>query len=207
MLKIIHRINTIEGLRGVPQGFGVEADIRTFGGKLVLNHEPNSPGESLENYLQAFSERKIAFGAFEVKEEGIERQVISLCEKHAIPREKYFLFSVSPPFTYLLARDGGIVNLAVRFSEWESLETPLAIKKALGKKAPGWVWVDTFTKNPLSKKAYLSLKRAGYKICLVCPERWGRPGDIPKYVAKFKKDRIAPDAVMTSAKFEMLWKI
>jgi hypothetical protein len=49
------------------------------------------------------------------------------------------------------------------------------------------------------------LKDAGFKICLVCPERWGRPEDIPRYIEYLSKNRIVIDAVMTSAKYAGAW--
>lgn len=194
MLRIIHRVNTIEELKKVPEEYGVEVDIRTFNKKLILNHEPFEEGDLLDSYLANF---RHAFIILEIKEEGIEKEVIKLCEKYKIT--DYFLLSVTFPFIYMLSKQG-IRKMAVRFSEFENISTALS----MGGKAD-WVWVDTFTKNPLDKNIYSRLKEAGFKLCIVCPERWGRPQDIRKYTEYMKRENIKPDAVMTSIKFSEEW--
>ena len=37
---IAHRVNTIEELRKVPKEYGVELDLRDFGERLILQHDP-----------------------------------------------------------------------------------------------------------------------------------------------------------------------
>ncbi|MCX6124400.1 MAG: hypothetical protein NTV34_06575, partial [Proteobacteria bacterium] len=49
-------------------------------------------------------------------------------------------------------------------------------------------------------------KLQGFKTCLVCPERWGRPGDIASYRLKAEMLGMQFDAVMTSVKCAHLWK-
>ena len=186
MIKVMHRINTVAGLEEVDQRHGVEADIRTYGGKLVLNHEPGQPGDSLDGYLSKFSH---ALAVLEIKEEGIEKQVISLCQKHGI--EKYFLLSVSFPFQYLLSKQG-IRKMAVRFSEFESIDTCISMRGKID-----WAWVDTFTKNPLDRISFHRLKEAGLKLCVVAPDRWGRPDEDKGYNEYYRENGIAIDAVMT----------
>jgi len=185
MLKIIHRVNKIEELRKIPVKYGVEVDIRTHNNKLILNHEPFENGDLLEEYLGEFNH---AFIILEIKEEGIEEKVLKLCEKFRI--ENYFLLSVTVPFLYMLS-EKGIRKMAVRFSEFESINTVLNFKDKVD-----WVWIDTFTKNPLAKEIYEQLK--GLKICFVCPDRWGRKEDIQRYKNNFEEEDIKLDAVMTS---------
>jgi tripartite-type tricarboxylate transporter receptor subunit TctC len=43
-----------------------------------------------------------------------------------------------------------------------------------------WVWVDCFTKLPLTREVYAQLKKH-FKICLVSPELLGRPSEIGWY--------------------------
>ena len=45
---IAHRINTIEELKQVPTEYGVELDLRDFGERLVLQHDPFKDGEDFE---------------------------------------------------------------------------------------------------------------------------------------------------------------
>jgi hypothetical protein len=113
LLLIAHRINKISELKKIPLEYGVEVDIRTYNGQLILNHEAFENGDSLEEYLKCFKHK---FIILEIKEEGIEKEVISLCKKYKI--ENYFLLSVSLPFIYLLSKEG-IRKLALRFSEFE----------------------------------------------------------------------------------------
>ena len=68
----------------------------------------------------------------------------------------------------------------------------------------GWVWIDTFKTLPINKKVTTILKK--FKSCLVCPERWGRPKDIVKYIHKMKKINFLPDSVMTSKKYIYRWE-
>ena len=184
MLIIRHRINTIRALKTVPIEQGVEVDVRDFDGKLILNHDPFQKGENLENYLKEFKHK---FIIFEIKSEGIERNVIRIAKKYRI--ENYFLLSVTYPFVNSLASEG-FRRLSVRFSEYEGLEMAKSMKGKIE-----WVWVDTFSKLPFDKKSYNEIK--DFKICLVSPERWGRPQDINKYVKYMGKNSMIIDAVVT----------
>ena len=197
MLKIAHRINTIKGLKDVPVEYGVEVDIRTFDNKLIVVHEPFQKGELLDDYLKKFKESKHKFIILEIKEEGIEKQVIALCKKHSV--DNYFLLSVSFPFIYLLSKEG-ISKLALRYSEYEDINTCLSLKDRVE-----WVWVDTFTKNPLDAINYKTLKDAGFKLCLVCPSRWGREADLSKYKQYFEKEGITIDAIMSETSLLKKW--
>ncbi len=199
MLIIRHRVNTIEELNKTPKEYGVEVDVRGYGKKLLLNHEQiNEPEkcDELEDYLKNFNH---AFIIFNIKEAGIEQQVIDLAEKYKI--NSYFLLDVEFPFLYRATRNKRFRKIASRFSEAEPIEMSLAQKDYLD-----WVWVDTNTKLPLNKQSCQQLKKAGFKLCLVCPERWGRPQDIDKYIDYMKQNKIFPDAVMTSLDYAKKWE-
>lgn len=194
MIKIMHRINTVEGLKKTPKKFGVEVDVRTRDNSLILHHDPFQSGDFLDEYLNEFDH---AFIILEIKEEGIEKKVINLCKLHGL--DNYFLLSVSFPSMYILSKNG-MTKMAVRCSEFEDINTALAMKGKIE-----WVWVDTFESLPLNKQKYDLLNKAGYKICLVCPERWGRPKDIEKYKLYLDSKGIEVDAVMTSQNYENRW--
>lgn len=199
MLIIRHRVNTIEELMKTPQKYGVEIDIRGYGEKLLLNHDLiDSPEkyEGLEQYLKKFNH---AFAIFNIKEAGIEEKVISLARKNNI--KDYFLLDVEFPFIYKATRKNKFKNIAIRFSDAEPIEMALAQKDYLN-----WVWIDTNTELPLNKESYKKLKEANLKSCLVCPERWGRPQDIKKYIEYMKKNNIKIDAVMTSLDYAEEWE-
>jgi len=194
MLTIVHRVNSIEDLMDVPVQYGVEVDIRADGGKLILNHEPHQHGDTLDEYLKNF---RHAYAVLELKEESIEDEVIGLCRKHGV--KDYFLLSVSFPYLLSLSNKG-VRQMAVRFSEHEDINTTLSLRGKVD-----WVWVDTFTKNPLTPDTNSALRDAGFNICLVCPERWGRPQDIMPYKEYYRANGITLDAVMTSLSHAKEW--
>ena len=57
-----------------------------------------------------------------------------------------------------------------------------------------WVWIDTNTKLPLDRETIRDL--AGFKTCLVSPDRWGRPQDIADYRTQLDDLGFKLDAVM-----------
>lgn len=206
MQIIIHRVNTIEGLKTIPKKYGVEIDIRGYGNKILLNHDPIDNPEKyvhLEEYLKVFSEQKNSFIIFNIKEAGYEQKIIDLAEKYEIPKEKYFLLDVEFPYLYRATRKEGIKEIAVRYSEAEPIETIEAQIKD-GKPLLNWVWIDTNTILPLNLKIIEKLKP--FKTCLVCPERWGRPEDISIYIQKIKGLNFHLDAIMTTLRYAEKWE-
>lgn len=193
MQIIIHRVNTIQQLKKIPHTYGVEIDVRETNGKLILNHEAFGNGDLLENYLKEYHHNTLIFN---IKEAGIEQVVIDLAGKYNI--RDYFLLDVEFPYLYKAARNG-VRKIAVRYSEDESIETVLKYKERVD-----WVWIDTNTKIPLTKKIVRDLE--GFKTCFVCPERWGRPEDIPIYRQKMKQLGFTPTAVMTSLAYISSWE-
>ncbi|GEM_PF-124445 len=218
-LVIRHRINTIVGLRKVSPIYGVEIDIKhdPWEDKLYLSHDIGKydqktgvkPGDDFEDYIKVFKEQKNRFIIFNIKETGIERRVIDAAQFLGI--ENYFLLDVEIPFIYRAAfkQDSDSKKLqkqlkgriAIRYSEAEPIEQALLFKGKFK-----WVWVDVNSRLPLDPETYMKLTAAGYKLALVCPERWGRPQDIPVYIAKMKHDDIKIDAVMTSQSYVKQWE-
>ena len=58
--------------------------------------------------------------------------------------------------------DMGEKNIALRFSEFESIDSLIKMKGKVK-----WVWIDCFTKLPLTYLNYKQLKGLDYKLCLV----------------------------------------
>tara|TARA_A100000164_G_C21923655_1_gene781936 strand:+ start:1750 stop:2340 length:591 start_codon:yes stop_codon:yes gene_type:complete len=193
MQLVIHRVNTVKELLKIPKQFGCEIDIRSFNGKLILNHDPYKSGDLLKDYLENYEHQLLILN---IKEAGIEEDVIKMVKSKRI--KNYFLLDVEFPYLYKYSRLGQ-KNIAVRFSEDEPIE--LAIKY---KDKVNWVWIDTNTQLPLNEQIIEDLK--GFKSCLVCPERWNRPEDILVYREKMSKLCFTPDAVMTSLKNVELWQ-
>ncbi len=195
MIVVRHRINTIEGLKAVPPQYGVELDLRaTPPGRLVLHHEPFTKGDDFEEYLKCF---RHAFGMFNIKEMGIEDRVHKLAAVHDI--KEYFVFDVETPYLWRVAGTLEGAHTAVRYSEDECIHTALSFKGKIG-----WVWIDTKTRLPLDAQVVEQLR--GFKTALVCPERWERPDDIPRYIARMKELEFAPDLIMTAASYVKLWE-
>ena len=192
MQIVIHRVNKIAALQQVDPRYGVELDIRADGDRLILNHEPFVGGEDFNEYLKHY---RHALAVFNVKEAGIEQRVIELAKQHGITN--YFLLDVEFPYLYRAARSG-VRNIAVRYSEDESIETVLKYKQQVD-----WVWIDTNTQLPLD--AEIKKQLAGFKTCLVCPERWGRPQDIATYIQQLRALQFPLDAVMTSVACAEQW--
>lgn len=194
---IIHRVNTVEELKKIPLRFGVEIDIRETNSNLILNHEPFHSGDLLSEYLKAYvKDKHQGTIIFNIKEAGIETKVIELAQEYAI--RNYFLLDVETPFLYAASRRG-VRSMAVRYSEVEPIETLEYYRNYVD-----WIWIDTVSKLPLNKKIIQKLH--GFKTCLVCPERWGRPGDIPEYKKKMESLKFEPTAVMTSLSCVPQWE-
>ena len=195
MLKVIHRTNTITELKKIPTGYGVEVDIRNASNKLILHHEPYEKGDSFEEFCSEF---KHAFMIINIKTEGIEEKILSILKRYNI--ENYFWLDLTFPSIVKLMNKGE-KNIAIRFSEYEPIESCLALKNKVN-----WVWVDTFTKLPLDKESFDKLKQSNFKICLVCPERWGRHEDIDDCIRYFHINKIKIDAVMTAKNYVKMWE-
>lgn len=193
MELIIHRVNKIKDLKKIPNKYGAEIDIRSHRSNLILNHEPYSRGDNFVNYLENYKHKTLVLN---IKESGIENDVISLVKKFKI--KTYFLLDVEMPYVFLALKKG-IKDIAIRFSEYENI---LMVKKFKNKL--NWVWIDTLTELPINKNNYQILRK--FKSVLVCPERWGRPYDIKKYKLKLNKLKFKPYAVMTNFKYIQYWE-
>ena len=190
---IIHKINKIRELKTIDTNFGIEIDIRTHGSDLILNHEPFKKGDKLEDYLNEYKHGTLIFN---MKESGIEDIVLSLIKNYNNVKD-YFLLDVEFPYIFSVSKNN-LRNIAVRFSEIESINTIMKFKDLID-----WVWIDTFTKLPLNQNSINILK--DFKTCLVCPERWNRPEDIVQYKEKLKKINFQLSAVMTSKHTAKNW--
>lgn len=208
---VAHRINTLEGVRSLDPKYGVEIDIRGYGDRLLLTHDPifdPNKHDGVEEYLKIFAERNMAFVILNVKETGYEQRLIELCAKYDIPKSKYFLLDVEFPYLYKAVRKLNIREIAVRYSEAEPVEAAEAQIKD-GVPMLDWVWIDTNTRLPLDeeKDGKDIVKRLmKFKTALVCPDRWGRPEDIDAYAEEIKAKGLRLDLVMTSVATIPLWE-
>lgn len=179
-----HRVNTIEHLKRIPHDRGVEVDIRDYDGALRLCHDPFVRSEEFEEYLKHYNHSMIILN---VKCDGLEDYVLSLMKKYKI--KNYFFLDVTNPSLIRLALRG-IREVAVRYSEFEPIESALAFAGKVD-----WVWVDCWTYLPLDVETHKLLKKH-FKIYIVSPELQGHPRSmIPSYRKQIKGLPI--DAVCT----------
>ena len=110
---IIHRVNSIKGLKQIQEQFGTEIDIRALGSELILNHEPFSSGERIEDYLDAYKHGTLILN---IKEAGIEDEVLRLVRQRR-QIKSYFYWILNPHiFTEQLAK----VNERSQFVSWKT---------------------------------------------------------------------------------------
>ena len=189
---VVHRVNQRAHLRDIPRHFGTEIDLRAEGSTLILNHDPFKGGERFDDWLADYEHGLLVLN---IKEAGIESEVIKLVEARGIKR--FFLLDVEFPYLYRASR-AGERRIAMRYSEDEALETVLNYRDKVD-----WVWIDTNTHLPLDAQSAPQLNP--FKTCLVCPERWGRPQDIPAYRRQMNNLGFQPNAVMTTLSCAANW--
>lgn len=195
MHLIAHRRNTIEQLRETPRELGVEVDIRSQGSDLIIHHDPFAAGLRFVDWFAAYDHGTLILN---VKEEGLEDALLALMRARG--KQDFFFLDQSFPFLVRTAKRGER-RCAVRVSEFEAVETALTLAGQIE-----WVWVDCFSRFPLSTADGARLRQAGFKLCLVSPELQGRtaPSEITAMRAQVADLGIAIDAVCT--KTPELWR-
>ena len=160
---IVHRVNSCKELDSINTSYGVEVDIRAYKNKLVCSHDPLIKGESFKNWLKSYNH---SFIVANIKEEGIEEEVIQLIESKNI--SNYFLLDVSFPFLYKLTKKDRLTNKFIyRISDYEKLCPDFVINNSIK-----WIWIDAFISFPEEdlNKVYELQKNHEIKICMVSPE-------------------------------------
>jgi hypothetical protein len=185
---IAHRKNTIAELEATPRQYGIEVDIRSYGERLVIHHDPFIDGEDFISWLKAYRHGTLILN---VKEEGLEERLVGLMNEHGIT--DFFFLDQSFPFLVKWSKKG-LHQAAVRVSEFESLETAMTLAGKVD-----WVWVDHFSHFPLSHEQAEQLQRAGFKLCLVSPELQGFEADssIDALCSQLRERNIVPEAICT----------
>ena len=187
---IAHRVNTLGELRSLPPEYGAELDLRDdLSGRIYIRHNPFEDGEGFEPYAEEYAAHHNGTMILNVKSERIEHKVLEIVNKYGIKR--YFFLDSTFPMIKLLS-DMGERNIAIRFSEYEGMDT---VRAMAGK--VGWVWVDTFTRLPVDKAIFDEMKGLGYRLCLVSPELQGQGEKIGAYRQRLAEDGIVFDAVCT----------
>jgi hypothetical protein len=118
-MKIIkHRINTIEELVQIASDYGIEIDLRSKNGEIVLSHDP-FPEESIHftDWLKFYHHKTLVLN---IKEEGLEQKVLEIMSSFEI--QEFFFLDQSFPFMMKSLKDGES-RVAIRFSDQESFDT------------------------------------------------------------------------------------
>ncbi len=206
-------------MKRIPQNCGVEIDVRfdNSSGQLYLHHDNLGSDEirsadTLPAYLQNFEFNPQRIVIFNIKDSGsvkaqgpgkdVEWECLRLAEQFGIPKSNYFLLDVEFPFIYY-ATAQGVREIAIRYSEAEVKEQFLYFKTNTRGQRANWVWIDVNTELPLNPEVIKELD--GFRTCLVCPERWGRPDDIEPYAERIAELGFQLDAVMTNEKYVERW--
>ncbi len=190
---IRHRINKISALKDIPSNEGVEIDVRSSEGKLVLTHDVHTKGDSLSKYLREFSRLEIKGPVvFNVKEDGHEVEIVRLAKKNRI--KNYFFLDLSMPTLVRLTMKERNPNVALRVSEYE---IPAATEMFEGRAK--WVWVDCFLGKPPAVSVIKKLSKK-FRVCLVSPELQRFD---PAAIRSFRHLLPLVDAVCT--KYPALW--
>jgi len=196
MISIIaHRRNTLAELQSTPSHYGIEVDIRSRGDDLIIHHDAFAQGELFSDWIEGYRHGTLILN---VKEEGLEQRLLGIMRARQI--DDFFFLDQSFPFLIKTAK-AGERRCAVRVSEFESVETALSLAGLVD-----WVWVDCFTRFPLTGGDAGKLKAAGFKLCLVSPELQGRDPHthIPDMATLLQSQGISVDAVCT--KQPALWE-
>tara|TARA_B100001564_G_C20541487_1_gene624571 strand:+ start:195 stop:785 length:591 start_codon:yes stop_codon:yes gene_type:complete len=195
MEYIAHRVNTLIELKKIPKEYGVELDLRDYGERLILQHDPFKDGDDFEAFLKKYNHGTMILN---IKSEGIELKVLELIKKYNI--KNYFFLDSSFPMINSLSINNE-KNIALRFSEFEGLDTICSMSKKIH-----WVWVDCFSKLPISKESYNLLKENKFKICLVSPELQSQEHKLETYKQQLQQEGILFDAICTKLHNIERWK-
>lgn len=186
MFFYAHSINELSSLNQIDLDTGVEIDIRDEGGKLVLGHDPMQKSyTNISEFLDSLKGRNVIAN---IKSERVEKEFINLINLLS-PKSEYFFLDSS--FS-MIANFGNKYNFASRFSEFESIETSIALIKANLIK---WIWVDTFFNFPINEENVKVFNSLQVAKCLTSPDLLGRPEDIKKYSYLIKKHCVCFDAI------------
>lgn len=182
-----HRINKISQLRDISPDRGVEVDIRSYKGNIILAHDPFEQGELFTEWLESWNGQSLILN---VKEEGLESYILDLLSNYNV-KEFFFLDQSYPSIRRLI--NLGISKLATRVSDFEDIDTAL-------KSGSDWVWLDSFTGQwDYLPQTIRQVYKTGQKTCLVSPElqRSGAQDELRKLQELISSQNLDVTAVCT----------
>jgi hypothetical protein len=193
---IAHRINSTIELSELDANFGAEIDLRECGGDIYIHHDPFVKGDSFIDYIKKYSHSTLILN---IKCDAIEDKVLEIIKEFNPSIEYFFLDSAFPTIKKLSSL--GEQNIALRYSEFEGLDLITSMQNKVK-----WVWVDCFSTFPLDSQSFKTIKRLGYKICIVSPELQGQDDKLEQYATKMVAEGIIPDAICSKVYNFKRWK-
>jgi len=194
MLHISHRINYLDSTIAkdiFSVADGIEFDLRDSNKALIVQHDACQEGQLFSEFLQFCPPTK--FYIVNIKAEGIEEMAIDMLTKYGI--HQFFLLDCGMPSIVRLGRKEER-RMAIRFSEYESFETVMAIAPFVS-----WIWIDAFTRLVFTKEEAMKAKQLGLRLCLVSPELQRQPEKRGDYLQYCKDNEIPLDAICTKQQY------
>lgn len=196
---LAHRINSLTG-ETAKQIFqevdGLEFDVRSIDDRIIVTHDPFTEGQDFSEFITYLDPSK--FYIVNVKCEGIEEECIRQMDQAGC--KQFFLLDCSIPSIMRLGAKGER-RMACRFSEVESIETVLMLSPYLA-----WVWIDVFTKLPLTRELAECMVKHDLRLCLVSPELQRQQDKVEVYRDFLIKEKIIVDAICGKGYNLHLWK-
>jgi hypothetical protein len=194
MLQISHRINYLDATIAkniFSVADGIEFDLRDSNKALIVQHDACQEGQLFSEFLSFCPLTK--FYIVNIKAEGIEEIAIDMLTKQGLTH--FFLLDCGMPSIVRLGRKGER-RMAIRFSEYESFETVIAIAPFVS-----WIWIDVFTRITVTKDQAIKANQLGLRLCLVSPELQGQPEKREDYLHYCLENEISLDAICTKQQY------
>lgn len=157
--------NTIESFReAFMHGYGIETDIRDYGGRLVVSH--NVAAETafdVEDVLKIYSD--IGCGstlALNIKADGLQKLLWKELAKYRI--ENYFVFDMSVPEQVVFHKEK--FRVFTRMSDYETV--PVLLERSQG------IWMDEWEKSWISAEVIQKFRNEKKIVAVISPEIHGR---------------------------------
>lgn len=182
-----HRINTQLALKNTDSKYGVEIDLRTQSGSLILSHDPFVEGELFTEWLSAWNGHSLILN---VKEDGLESAILEILKSKDI-EDFFFLDQSYPSIRRMIGL--GVTKVASRISDFEDLDTAI-------RSGSDWVWLDSFSGTwDYLAEVVSAIMNNGQKSCLVSPElqRIDSSLELVELKNRIKESGLKIDAVCT----------
>lgn len=164
MIIIRHRANSLQEISSIESKYGVEIDLRSHNGEIIVSHDPFTFNSILFNEWLKFYAHNILI--LNVKEEGIEKKVLDSVRNYNI--ENFFFLDQTFPLIVKTLK-GGETRTSIRISDYESISN-LEKMDRISPFKPNWVWIDSLTGNWEHLRYLSDIKKMGYRICLASPK-------------------------------------